>query len=154
MHNQIQELRGNVRVYARLRPFLPSDKAAAGALPCIEVNHHDDSMAIRKVVGEGNVLESHRFGFDKCFAPSTGQDAVFEEVRPPAFDQVAICRMPDVCIGYFVGHRCRSLCSRRWTGTTCASFLTDRPVPARPIPCRASDRVSFTTHNADLSSSQ
>jgi Microtubule binding len=25
MHNQIQELRGNVRVYVRTRPFLPTD---------------------------------------------------------------------------------------------------------------------------------
>jgi len=25
MHNLIQELRGNVRVYARVRPFLPAD---------------------------------------------------------------------------------------------------------------------------------
>ena len=26
MHNTIQELRGNVRVHVRLRPFLPSDR--------------------------------------------------------------------------------------------------------------------------------
>lgn len=52
LHNQIQELRGNVRVFARVRPFLPSDKTepAGGALAaCIDVNANDDSMAIRKV---------------------------------------------------------------------------------------------------------
>lgn len=153
MHNQIQELRGNVRVYARLRPFLPSDKAAAGALPCIEVNHHDDSMAIRKVVGEGNVLESHRFGFDKCFAPSTGQDAVFEEVRPRAFDQVAICRVSDVCIGYFVG-QVSEFVQSALDGYNVCLFSYGQTGSGKTHTMQGFGQGKFTIHNADLPSSQ
>ena len=83
LHNLIQELRGNVRVFARVRPFLPSDRIGEGAPPCIDVNGHDDSLVIRKR-GPGPdaaVLESHAFSFDKCFAPCAGQEAVFQEVR-------------------------------------------------------------------------
>ena len=35
MHNIIQELKGNVRVFARIRPFLPADKANDHDQPCI-----------------------------------------------------------------------------------------------------------------------
>jgi len=35
LHNVIQELRGNVRVFARIRPFLPDDKASDDDQPCI-----------------------------------------------------------------------------------------------------------------------
>jgi kinesin family protein C1 len=39
LHNIIQELRGNVRVFARLRPFLPSDQVDLSKMPdsCIQV---------------------------------------------------------------------------------------------------------------------
>jgi kinesin family member C1 len=80
MHNQIQELRGNVRVYARVRPFLPSDGVSDNAPPCIEVNPHDDSVHIAKRGVDGTVLDSHSFPFDKCFPPSSGQETVFLEI--------------------------------------------------------------------------
>ena len=35
LQNTIQELRGNVRVFARLRPFLPSDHEEPDATACI-----------------------------------------------------------------------------------------------------------------------
>ena len=35
MHNLVQELRGNVRVFARVRPFLPSDGAGDDAKPFV-----------------------------------------------------------------------------------------------------------------------
>jgi hypothetical protein len=36
MFNIIQELRGNVRVFARIRPFLPNDGVDEGAVPAVE----------------------------------------------------------------------------------------------------------------------
>lgn len=36
MFNIIQELRGNVRVFARIRPFLPNDGVEEGAVPAVE----------------------------------------------------------------------------------------------------------------------
>uniref|UniRef100_A0A7S2L2Q0 Spindle pole body-associated protein Vik1/Cik1 microtubule binding domain-containing protein n=1 Tax=Leptocylindrus danicus TaxID=163516 RepID=A0A7S2L2Q0_9STRA len=37
LHNTIQELRGNVRVYARVRPFLPIDGVDDDAVACITI---------------------------------------------------------------------------------------------------------------------
>ena len=37
MHNIIQELKGNIRVFARVRPFLPGDNAYDNAEPAIRV---------------------------------------------------------------------------------------------------------------------
>jgi len=95
MHNQIQELRGNVRVYARVRPFLPSDQVDASAEHCISVSPHDDSLAIVKKDGAGGkALESHGFTFDRCFPPSAGQEAVFTEVSEfvqSALDGYNVC---------------------------------------------------------------
>jgi hypothetical protein len=51
MHNLIQELRGNVRVYARVRPFLPADGkkeqvgACRGVCRCVCVDTLDDDLA-------------------------------------------------------------------------------------------------------------
>ncbi|EWM23708.1 dna topoisomerase [Nannochloropsis gaditana] len=96
MHNLIQELRGNVRVYARVRPFLPSDQVDASAQHCINVSAHDDSLAILKKDGssDGNVLESHGFTFDRCFPPSAGQEVIFAEVSEfvqSALDGYNVC---------------------------------------------------------------
>jgi len=38
MHNLIQELRGNVRVFARVRPYLPGDGVDDDAAPAIVAN--------------------------------------------------------------------------------------------------------------------
>jgi kinesin family protein C1 len=75
LHNRIQELRGNIRVYVRTRPILPNDGAAARQ-SSIDILPDGESLTIQgKHVGE-----AHDFKFDKVFAPSTGQDIVFEEV--------------------------------------------------------------------------
>lgn len=44
LHNTIQELRGNVRVFARVRPFLETDGIADSAdtsIPTIQVSSHN-----------------------------------------------------------------------------------------------------------------
>ena len=67
MHNVIQELRGNVRVFARIRPFLPSDNVEPESTPAIQPTK-DFSLSIGE---EGN---KSNFNFDKVFAPSIGQE--------------------------------------------------------------------------------
>lgn len=89
LHNRIQELRGNIRVYVRTRPFLPTDGAAA-RLSSIEILPDGESLTI---VGK-HVGESHAFKFDKVFATSTGQDMVFDEVSEfvqSALDGYHVC---------------------------------------------------------------
>lgn len=86
MHNTIQELRGNIRVFVRTRPFLPGDNGSVSS----PFHMHPD--------GENLSIESktnkHDFKFDKVFAPSSGQDAVFEEVSEfvqSALDGYNVC---------------------------------------------------------------
>ncbi|KAL7534399.1 hypothetical protein ACHAXR_005847 [Thalassiosira sp. AJA248-18] len=88
LHNRIQELRGNIRVFVRTRPFLPNDGAASHS--SIDILPDGESLSIQgKHVGEG-----HGFKFDKVFAPSTGQDMVFDEVSEfvqSALDGYNVC---------------------------------------------------------------
>merc|ERR1712232_139183 len=46
MHNLIQELRGNVRVFARIRPFLPSDGEKEDATSCV-VPFNETSLKLK-----------------------------------------------------------------------------------------------------------
>mmetsp|Transcript_29183 Transcript_29183/g.58678 ORF Transcript_29183/g.58678 Transcript_29183/m.58678 type:complete len:1046 (-) Transcript_29183:31-3168(-) len=88
LHNRIQELRGNIRVFVRTRPFLPNDGAASNS--SIDIMPDGESLAIQgKHAGEG-----HGFKFDKVFAPSAGQGLVFDEVSEfvqSALDGYNVC---------------------------------------------------------------
>jgi len=90
MHNLIQELRGNVRVFARIRPFLPGDKAAADAEPFV-VPKSETSL---KIMMDENMTQEHKFSFDRVFPPSAGQEQVFTEVSEfvqSALDGYNVC---------------------------------------------------------------
>ena len=88
MHNRIQELRGNIRVFVRTRPFLPGDGSHLES--SIEVCPDGESMSIVDHRGGGD----HDFKFDKVFPPSAGQDLVFNEVADfiqSALDGYHVC---------------------------------------------------------------
>ena len=71
LHNTIQELKGNIRVFCRVRP------ASADAPRAIELSGDSNRLAL----AHGTTSqEPHKFGFDKVFHPTVGQDAVFAEV--------------------------------------------------------------------------
>ncbi|KAL3674980.1 hypothetical protein V7S43_000905 [Phytophthora oleae] len=81
MHNTIQELRGNVRVFARTRPFLPSDHCDPNATtPVISCDFDGESLKLLRPGKKPSDPDAFAFTFDKVFAPSAGQDAVFEQV--------------------------------------------------------------------------
>jgi kinesin family protein C1 len=73
MHNRIQELRGNIRVFVRTRPFLPGDGTATES--AVSVLRDGETLRL-----SDKAKKSHEFKFDKVFAPSSGQDGVFDEV--------------------------------------------------------------------------
>ena len=85
MHNIIQELRGNVRVFARIRPFLP--------------NENDNNVPFVSPSGETTLQvvrgrQQSSFQFDRVFAPCAGQEAVFDEVSEfvqSALDGYNVC---------------------------------------------------------------
>lgn len=83
MHNRIQELRGTVRVVARVRPLLPADgeaEIAAGAA----YNFAPDGMSLRLRMAPPGVpadeTNSYRFTFDSVFGLDASQGQVFDEV--------------------------------------------------------------------------
>ncbi|KAG2785439.1 Kinesin-like protein [Phytophthora cactorum] len=79
MHNTIQELRGNVRVFARTRPFLPSDHCDPNTTtPVISCDFNGESLKLRRPGKNPSDPDTFAFTFDKVFAPSAGQDSVFE----------------------------------------------------------------------------
>jgi kinesin family protein C1 len=92
MFNVIQELRGNVRVFARVRPFLPSDGAAADAVSVVSPLD-EFRLTVKKDGADSNGTE-HKFSFDKVFSPSIGQEQIFTEVSEfvqSALDGFNVC---------------------------------------------------------------
>jgi len=90
MHNLIQELRGNVRVFARIRPFLPGDHVPEDTEPCI-VPKSETSL---KIMMDEEGTQEHKFSFDRVFPPGSGQEQVFEEVSEfvqSALDGYNVC---------------------------------------------------------------
>lgn len=90
LHNQVQELKGNIRVFARVRPALPHEQESPDGLA--EIAFGDER--IEKETGQGQIIVSSRsesamgrereqinsFAFDKIFQPKAGQKEVFEEI--------------------------------------------------------------------------
>ncbi|KAE8244963.1 hypothetical protein A4X13_0g6151 [Tilletia indica] len=89
LHNEVQELRGNIRVFARVRP--PSDNDARnGSDALANILYPDNGAGGEKaqieVVASGEsatgtmTMRNHRFTFDRVFQPKEGQLEVFEEI--------------------------------------------------------------------------
>merc|ERR1711937_722002 len=90
MHNLIQELRGNVRVFARVRPFLPGDGVDDDAVSCV-VPKSETSL---KLMMDENGEKEYKFSYDRVFPPSAGQEQVFTEVSEfvqSALDGYNVC---------------------------------------------------------------
>jgi len=99
LHNTIQELKGNIRVFCRIRPLLGAEIEKHGG----QFNHiivqDDKSLEISKPVesptGTGNnKIEKYDFDFDHVFNHKAGQDTVFDEVSQliqSAIDGYNVC---------------------------------------------------------------
>ena len=90
LHNEVVELRGNNRVFCRIRP---GEEAADLALvaqetrDCIDVNE-----VVRRLNREETRLTSYHF--DRVFGPAVSQSDLYAEVRPlvqSAFDGYPVC---------------------------------------------------------------
>ncbi|KAL0729003.1 hypothetical protein Bca4012_025096 [Brassica carinata] len=91
LHNTILELKGNIRVFCRVRPLLPGE------------NNGDEGKTISypaslELLGRGIDLmqnaQKHSFTFDKVFLPNTTQEDVFIEISQlvqSALDGYKVC---------------------------------------------------------------
>ena len=81
LHNALQELRGNIRVFVRCRPFLRGDgeEATASSDPTVggSVRFHKDGTSVSLA---GSTRGNQVFTFDHVFRCDTTQDQVYKEV--------------------------------------------------------------------------
>ncbi|KAF5386125.1 hypothetical protein D9615_002176 [Tricholomella constricta] len=82
LHNMVQELKGNIRVFCRVRPVLPadSDEEADMAFPDKRENKEIVLSSSSESATGQERKEVYNFGFDKVFEPSASQADVFEEI--------------------------------------------------------------------------
>nr|AMS24249.1 kinesin 14-IIc protein [Marsilea vestita] len=77
LHNEVQDLKGNIRVYCRVRPFLGGQETKQSVVEFIGENG-DLLLANPKQVKDGHKM----FTFNKTFGPSASQEEVFMDTQP------------------------------------------------------------------------
>lgn len=97
LHNMVQELKGNIRVFCRVRPVLPSDfpcgspSSSSGGVAAEDLqanmvfpDRRDHKEIVLSSCSESATgqqrNEVYNFGFDRVFEPESTQAEVFEEV--------------------------------------------------------------------------
>ncbi|KAL2000287.1 hypothetical protein VTN02DRAFT_3308 [Thermoascus thermophilus] len=98
LHNQVQELKGNIRVFCRVRPSLETEASQTA-----QIQFPDETSDCREisVLGPeeksslGNITRKNNvFSFDRVFGPSTPNADVFEEISQlvqSALDGYNVC---------------------------------------------------------------
>jgi kinesin family protein C1 len=99
LHNQVQELKGNIRVFCRVRPSLKSEPPTDIA----QINFPDELEDCKEIAVMGPEEKSslgvvsrknNAFSFDRVFGPSTRNVDVFEEISQlvqSALDGYNVC---------------------------------------------------------------
>jgi len=75
--NQLQELRGNIRVFCRIRPLLPFE-LDQGFRDCITFPE-EDQLLVHQADHKTNDIIEHFFQFDKVYAPGSTQEIACED---------------------------------------------------------------------------
>ncbi|KAJ1977068.1 kinesin-like nuclear fusion protein [Dimargaris verticillata] len=107
LHNTIQELKGNIRVFCRVRPVLPSDMSESSAsksqsdmMPHIRFAEDDQANEIELVQIQDSTTtgktttKQYPFSFDRVFPPKSTQQEVFDEISQlvqSALDGYPVC---------------------------------------------------------------
>uniref|UniRef100_A0A453K096 Kinesin motor domain-containing protein n=1 Tax=Aegilops tauschii subsp. strangulata TaxID=200361 RepID=A0A453K096_AEGTS len=77
LYNQIQDLKGNIRVYCRVRPFLPGQANSSSSVAGME----ERTITIITPTKYGKD-GSKSFTFNKVFGPAATQEEVFSDMQP------------------------------------------------------------------------
>ncbi|XP_074278991.1 kinesin-like protein KIN-14I [Silene latifolia] len=76
LYNEVQDLKGSIRVYCRVRPFLGGQPSYTSAIEHFE----EGNITIRAPSKHGSGHKS--FSFNKVFGPSATQAEVFSDMQP------------------------------------------------------------------------
>lgn len=101
LHNTIQELKGNIRVYCRVRPLSKENQSNEfdhmkfsqdrnGTDCAIDL----DAGLVSNATGEKTLAKKYSFQFDKVFKPDSTQSFIFEEISQlvqSALDGYKVC---------------------------------------------------------------
>ncbi|KAG7548783.1 Kinesin motor domain [Arabidopsis suecica] len=78
LYNEVQELKGNIRVYCRIRPFLQGQNKKQTS---IEYTGENGELVVANPLKQGK--DTYRlFKFNKVFGPASTQEEVFLDTRP------------------------------------------------------------------------
>lgn len=103
LHNTIQELKGNIRVFCRVRPLLGEEiEMFKGEIRHIEVGDEKTMALVRSAESPNESVAGglkgknakYDFEFDRVFKPETTQEQVFEEISQlvqSAIDGYNVC---------------------------------------------------------------
>lgn len=105
LHNTVQELKGNIRVFCRIRPLM-SGEIPKGSTADNEMKHFsitrklDDPdelslvQPVESTIGQAASTKTFPFSFDRVFGPQSTQFEVFEEISQlvqSALDGYRVC---------------------------------------------------------------
>ncbi|KAF8606028.1 kinesin-domain-containing protein [Ceratobasidium sp. AG-I] len=84
LHNQVLELKGNIRVFCRVRPSLPHEKDSADGLAQLSFPDKEKREIVVTSTSESATGAAREavvpFAFDRVFPPGSTQEDVFEEI--------------------------------------------------------------------------
>eukprot|EP00898_Chlorokybus_atmophyticus_P008831 jgi/Chlat1/894/Chrsp107S08614 len=136
LHNLLQELRGNIRVYCRVRPTLnnSNNNMLGVTFPGADMVN----------VGGSDGRSDKCFEFDRVFGPTSSQEDVFEEVRGLV---TSVCDGYNVCI--FAYGQTGSGKTFTMEGTATAPGVNVRAL--RELFAVAAGRADTSTHTINVS---
>ncbi|XP_074872532.1 kinesin-like protein KIFC1 isoform X2 [Carettochelys insculpta] len=100
LHNLVQELKGNIRVFCRVRPLLDCEKERQKGLEHLHFSAQDKKTLVLSKAEESHIGRERKgdvkydFSFDRVFSPACSQEEVFEEIAllvQSALDGYHVC---------------------------------------------------------------
>lgn len=98
LHNQVQELKGNIRVFCRVRPMLNADGQTEQAKITIPEDDECKDIEVKGIEEKSSlgtdVTKTYPFSFDRVFDSTSSNSQIFEEISQliqSALDGYNVC---------------------------------------------------------------